>query len=59
VGFDKSDAIMELVEDGWLRCTIARHPEVMGYRSVLAAIAAIGGQSPGGLVIDTGVSVLG
>ncbi|MCL2152530.1 MAG: substrate-binding domain-containing protein [Oscillospiraceae bacterium] len=58
VGFDKSDAIMNLIADGWLLCTMAQNPDVMGYEGVKAAVAAIGGQSLGGVVQDTGVSVL-
>ena len=58
VGFDKSDAIMGLIEDGHLLCTMAQNPDVMGYEGVKAAVAAIGGQALGGVVTDTGVSVL-
>ncbi len=58
VGFDKSDAIMGLIEDGFLLATMAQNPDVMGYEGVKAAVAAIGGESLGGAVTDTGVSVL-
>ena len=58
VGFDKSDAIMGLIDDGYLLCTMAQNPDVMGYEGVKAAVAAIGGESLGGAVTDTGVSVL-
>jgi len=58
VGFDKSDTIMGLVNDGWLLCTMAQNPDVMGYEGVKAAVAVLGGQSLGGQVIDTGVSVI-
>jgi len=58
VGFDKSDAIMNLIGDGWLLCTMAQNPDEMGYQGVKAAVAAIGGQSLGARVSDTGVSVL-
>ena len=58
VGFDKSDAIMGLIDNGWLFCTIAQNPEAMGYEGVKAAIAAIGGESLGGIVVDTGVLVI-
>jgi ribose transport system substrate-binding protein len=58
VGFDKSDAIMGLIADGWLLCTMAQNPDVMGYEGIKAAVAVIGGQSLGGVVNDTGVSVL-
>jgi ribose transport system substrate-binding protein len=58
VGFDKSDVIMNLIEDGWILCTMAQNPDVMGYEGVKAAVAAVNGQSLGGAVTDTGVSVL-
>lgn len=58
VGFDKSDAILNLIDDGYLLATMAQNPDVMGYEGVKAAVAAIGGESLGGEVTDTGVSVL-
>lgn len=58
VGFDQSDAILNLIEDGYLLCTMAQNPDVMGYEGVKAAVAAVQGQSLGGKVSDTGVSVL-
>ena len=58
VGFDKSDAIQGLIIDGYLLCTMAQNPDVMGYEGVKAAVAAIGGESLGGKVTDTGVSVI-
>ena len=58
VGFDKSDAIQGLITDGYLLCTMAQNPDVMGYEGVKAAVAAIGGESLDGKVTDTGVSVI-
>lgn len=58
VGFDKSDAILGLIGDGYLLATMAQNPDVMGYEGVKAAVAAIGGENLGGAVTDTGVSVL-
>jgi ribose transport system substrate-binding protein len=58
VGFDKSDTIMNLIGDGWLLCTMAQNPDIMGRSGVNAAVASIIGQSPGGIIVDTGVSVL-
>ena len=58
VGFDKSDAILGLIEDGYLLATMAQNPDVMGYEGVKAAVAALKGESLGGAVTDTGVSVL-
>ena len=58
VGFDKSDAILGLIDDGFLLATMAQNPDVMGYEGVKAAVKAINGESLGGKVTDTGVSVL-
>lgn len=58
VGFDKSDAILNLITDGNLLATMAQNPDVMGYEGVKAAVAAIGGEELGGAVTDTGVSVI-
>ncbi len=58
VGFDKSDAIMNLINDGYLLCTMAQNPDVMGSEGVIAAVKALEGESLGGAVQDTGVSVL-
>ena len=48
VGFDKSDAILGLIDDGYLLCTMAQNPDVMGYEGVKAAVKAINGESLGG-----------
>ena len=58
VGFDKSDAILGLIDDGYLLATMAQNPDVMGYEGVKAAVAALNGEDLGGAVTDTGVSVL-
>lgn len=58
VGFDKSDAIMNLINDGFLLCTMAQNPDVMGEMGVEAAVKAVKGESLGGKVTDTGVSVI-
>ena len=58
VGFDKSDAILGLIEDGFVLATMAQNPDVMGYEGVRAAVAALNGEDLGGAVTDTGVSVL-
>lgn len=58
VGFDKSDAILNLITDGHLLATMAQNPDVMGYEGVKAAVKAINGEDLGGAVTDTGVSVL-
>ena len=49
---------MGLINDGYLLATMAQNPDVMGYEGVKAAVKAINGESLGGAVTDTGVSVL-
>ncbi len=58
VGFDKSDAILNLIDDGYLLATMAQNPDVMGKLGVDAAVETLEGQDLGGAVTDTGVSVL-
>ena len=58
VGFDKSDAILSLIDDGYLLCTMEQHPDVMGQKGVDACVDALNGKDLGGEVVDTGVSVL-
>lgn len=58
VGFDKSDAIINLIQDGYLLCTMAQNPDIMGEKGVEACVQAIDGEDLGGEVVDTGVSVL-
>lgn len=58
VGFDKSDTLKGLIEDGYLVCTIAQNPDQMGKLGVQACIKALNGEDLGGEVTDTGVSVL-
>ena len=58
VGFDKSDTLKGLIEDGYLVCTMAQNPDQMGKLGVQACIKALNGEDLGGEVSDTGVSVL-
>lgn len=58
VGFDKSDTLKGLIEDGYLLCTMAQNPDQMGKLGVQACIKALNGEDLGGEVTDTGVSVL-
>ena len=58
VAFDKSDAILGLIADGYLLATMAQNPDVMGAMGVEAAVQALEGATLGGAVTDTGVSVL-
>jgi len=59
VGFDKSDAILQLVFDGALLCTMAQNPYVMGYQGMLSAVSILqGGEIVGDKNYDTGVTVV-
>jgi ribose transport system substrate-binding protein len=58
-GFDTSDAIMILIEDGFLLFTMAQDPGNMGYMGIRSAVAALRGVDQGGLVVDTGANVIG
>lgn len=58
VGFDKSDTILKLIKDGFLLCTMAQNPDVMGYKGMLTAAKALAGQDTGEKKVDTGVSVI-
>ena len=58
VGFDKSDAILGLIQDGYLLATMAQNPDVMGSMGVEACVKVLNGESLGGEVVDTGVIVL-
>ncbi len=58
VGFDKSDAIQGLIADGHLLATMAQNPDKMGSMGVEACVKALEGEALGGVVTDTGVSVL-
>lgn len=58
VGFDKSDAILNLIKNGNLLCTMAQNPDVMGYEGLKTAVASIKGEKPAKDYVDTGVSVI-
>ncbi|MDF2941956.1 MAG: periplasmic binding protein/LacI transcriptional regulator [Herbinix sp.] len=58
VGFDKSDAIQDLLNDGSLKAAMAQNPYTMGYLGMAQAVAALNGYSTGPATIDTGVAVL-
>lgn len=58
VGFDKSDTIQGLIKDGFLLCTMAQNPDVMGYEGMKTAAKALAGEDTGAAAFDTGVSVI-
>ncbi len=58
IGFDKSEAIQGLLNDGSLKGAMAQNPYTMGYLGVAQAYAALNGLSTGPATLDTGVAVL-
>jgi ribose transport system substrate-binding protein len=58
VGFDKSDTILQLIKNGYLLCTMAQNPDIMGYEGMKTAINGLTGKDIGAGVYDTGVSVI-
>ena len=57
-GMDKSDAVLQLIKDEALICTMAQNPDVMGYEGIKAAVAALNGEEVSPEYVDTGVSIL-
>ncbi len=58
IGYDDSDNIRELVENGYLKATMVQNPEIMGYEGLKAAVVALAEGAADGAVNDTGVTVL-
>lgn len=57
VGFDTSDAILELINQGYLVGAMAQNPSTMGYEGVKTAVNAVDGKDTGD-DLDTGVTVV-
>lgn len=58
IGFDKTDATMELLREESLKAIVAQNPYTMGYLGMAEAFAALKGFDTGPAYIDTGVSVI-
>ena len=58
VGFDKSDTIIQLIEEGHLLATMSQNPDVMGYEGIKTAVKALEGETIDEDFVDTGVSVI-
>jgi ribose transport system substrate-binding protein len=58
VGFDKTDVMTQLLNDGNLKAIIDQNPYTMGYLGMAQAVAAILGKDTGPEYIDTGVTVV-
>ncbi|SHO44544.1 substrate-binding domain-containing protein [Anaerocolumna xylanovorans] len=57
IGFDTSDAILELIEQGYLLGAMAQNPSTMGYEGIKTAVKAIKGEEAGEN-LDTGVTAV-
>lgn len=58
VGFDKSDAILNLIADGHLIATAAQNPYVMGYEGIRTAVEYLANGTESFEDMDTGVSMI-
>jgi ribose transport system substrate-binding protein len=58
IGFDKSDAILNLVENESLRAVVAQNPYTMGFLGMAEAAAALKGYDTGPSNLNTGVSII-
>ncbi|MDF2944742.1 MAG: periplasmic binding protein/LacI transcriptional regulator [Herbinix sp.] len=58
IGFDETDVMLKLLEEGSLKAIIVQNPYTMGYLGMAEAVAAILGKDTGPTYINTGVSVL-
>lgn len=58
IGFDKSDAILNLVESGALYATVTQNPDKMGQLGVQAAVKAVKGEKIAETNVDTGVKLV-
>jgi ribose transport system substrate-binding protein len=56
VGFDMTDTISQMIEDGYLKAVMVQNPYTMGYLGMAEAVAALKGYDTGPPYINTGVS---
>ncbi len=59
VGFDTSDAVLELVSDGVIYATMQQNPKTMGHDGLLIAVGALSGTyTDTNTKTDTGVTII-
>ena len=59
IGFDTSDAVLALVNDGIVYAVMQQNPKLMGYKGIKIAIEALNGSyTEKNAKIDTGVTVI-
>ena len=58
IGFDVSDVIQKMIDEGVILATVVQNSGVIGYESVITACKVLSGENPGDTVIvDTAVSL--
>lgn len=57
IGFDLTDTIQKMINNGSLKAVMVQNPYTMGYLGLAEAFAALKGYNTGPTFIDTGVSV--
>ena len=59
VGFDTSDAVLSLLNEGVLYATLQQKPQLMGYNGIKIALEALkGNRTERNVKIDTGITVI-
>ena len=59
VGFDTSDAVLNLLYEGALYATLQQNPQLMGYNGIKIALEALkGNYIEKNVKIDTGITVI-
>lgn len=58
IGFDKTEAMLKLLQEGNLKAIINQNPYTMGYLGMAQAVAAILNKDTGPNFIDTGAEVI-
>lgn len=58
IGYDKTDVMMQLLQNGSIKAIINQNPYTMGYLGMAQAVAALRGKSTGPDYLNTGVSVI-
>lgn len=59
VGFDTSDAVLNLLYEGALYATLQQKPQIMGYDGIKIAVETLNGNyTSKNVIIDTGVKVI-
>lgn len=58
IGYDRTDAMVELLRSGSIKAIIDQNPYTMGYLGIAEAVAALLGKNTGPDYIDTGITIV-